>query len=169
MPNDYDVVGYVGRDMTLCLTCARWEEEPIFGSEEVDAPLSCENCGDTLPTRLTDEGRDYVRKQVLRYQNEGRSGHPDHAGEEVDLERWAEYWPDIQVWVAMSGLCGYLPLFWLAVESEESAVESLDQNHSLTNNQKEDLRNGGQCDLDLEDQGAEYAEVKRMGISELEY
>lgn len=162
MPNDYDVVGYVGRDMTLCLTCAQWEEEPIFGSEEVDAPLRCENCGDTIPTRLTDEGRDYVREQVLDHQNDG-------AGRSEILKEWAEYWPGIEVWVALSGLRGYLPPFWLAVESEEGAVESLDQNHSLTNNQKEDLRNGGQCDLDLEDQGAEYAEVKRMGISELEY
>lgn len=169
MMEEYEVIGFVTPGSEIyCTHHIPDEAEKVTAASKTDVPNHCPECERLIPEKLTDDGRSYVREQVLRYQNEGRGGHPDSAGRAVILESWAREWPDIEVWVARSGLRGYLPNNWGAVESEDAAISSLDQTHDLTDQQKTELRNGGQCDLE-EDQGADYAEVEKMNISELEY
>jgi len=62
-------------------------------------------------------------------------------------------------YVVTAGLCGYLPNYLGSCESYDDAVNDLADLHEMTDEQIAELREFGYVDLDLHEQGNEYAEI----------
>lgn len=93
-----DAIGFVPADAgyMLCADCADMDADgsAVFGDNEVDAPMHCEDCGALIAARLTSDGVAYVADALLDYITAAlftnADGTAKHGGSASTLDAWRD-------------------------------------------------------------------------------